>query len=111
MNRLTKYVLTRPLTAIMAILCLIVFGASSILSTRMEITPEMNMPMLIVRTMYAGANPEDIDELVSQKIEGSVGDLSGIKTVTSTSSENMSMVMIQYQYSTDINEAYDDLKK
>lgn len=111
MNGLTKYVLTRPLTAIMAILCLIVFGASSILSTRMEITPEMNMPMLIVRTVYAGANPEDIDELVSQKIEGSVGDLSGIKTVTSTSSENMSMVMIQYQYSTNINEAYDDLKK
>ena len=111
MSGLTRYVLARPLTAIMAVLCLIVFGASSILNTRMEITPEMNTPMLIVRTMYAGANPEDIDELVSQKIEDSAGALSGIKTITSTSAENMSMVMIQYQYSTDINEAYDDLKK
>lgn len=111
MRGLTRFVLKRPLTAIMAVLCLIVFGYSSIVSTRTELTPEMNMPMMIIRTVYTGANPEDVDELVSKKLEDAVGALSGVKSVTSTSSESMSMVMIQYDYGQDIDEAYDDLKK
>ncbi|WP_125143380.1 efflux RND transporter permease subunit [Clostridium transplantifaecale] len=111
MTGLTKYVLKRPLTAIMAVLCLVVFGFSSVMNTKTEITPEMNMPMLIIRTVYSGANPEDVDELVSKKIEDAVGALSGVKNVTSTSSESMSMVMVQYDYGQDIDEAYDDLKK
>lgn len=111
MSGLTKLVLKRPLTAIMTVLCLIVFGFSSVTSMKTEITPEMNMPMLIIRTTYAGANPEDVDELVSKKIEDAVGSLSGIKNVSSTSSEGMSMVMVQYNYSQDIDQAYDDMKK
>ncbi|MDW2796713.1 efflux RND transporter permease subunit [Clostridium boliviensis] len=111
MNQLTKIVLRRPVTVIMCLLCLVVFGASSVLSSRQELTPEMSMPMLMVVTPYPGAQPKDVDELISKKIENSVGALSGIKKVTSKSSENRSTVTLQYEYGTDLDKAYDDLKK
>ncbi len=108
---LTKFVLKRPVTAVLCVLCLVVFGLSSVASSTLEQIPEMNMPIMIVNTVYAGASPEDIDELVTQPIEDAVDTLSGLDSVTSTSNENSSIVIIQYEYSTDIDEAYIDLKK
>ena len=95
----------------MCILCLIFFGYSSITGAKMELTPDMDMPMLLVMTTYSGANPEDVNDLVTKEIEDQVGALSGLKSITSTSSEGMSIVMLEYEYGTDTDEAYDDLKK
>lgn len=111
MKNLTRIVLKRPITMIMCLMCLVVFGFSSVKNSRQELTPEMNMPMLMVMTTYSGAQPKDIDELISKKIENAAGSLSGIKKVTSNSSENRSLVTLQYEYGTDLDKAYDDLKK
>ncbi|GLB30904.1 multidrug transporter [Lacrimispora amygdalina] len=108
---MTKFVLKRPITAVLAVLCLLVFGLSSVLSAKMELTPEMNFPMLLVTTTYAGASPEDVNDLVTKPIEESVGTLSGIKNVQSSSQQNLSIVYMEYNYGTDMNKAYNDLKK
>lgn len=108
---LTKAVLKRPVTTVLVVLCLIVFGVSSIFSSKLELTPEMEMPMLIVTAVYPGASPDDVEELVTKPIENEIGTLTGVDTVMSMSSENMAMVMLSYDYGMDIDQAYDDLKK
>lgn len=108
---LTKTVLRRPVTTVLVVLCLIVFGISSIFSSKLELMSEMDMPMLIVSAVYPGASPDDVEELVIKVIEDEVGTLSGIDTIMSLSSENFGMVMLSYDYGQDIDVAYDDLKK
>ena len=108
---LTKSVLKRPVTTVLVVLCLIVFGLQSVLSAKMELMPTMDMPMLIIATIYPGASPEDVNDLVTTEIEDTIGSLSGVDTIQSMSMENMSMVIIQYDYGKDIDDAYDDLKK
>lgn len=108
---LTKSVLKRPVTVLMVILCLIVFGLQSVLGSKLELMPSMDMPVLIVYSVYPGASPEDVNDLVSTKIEDEIGSLSGVDTIQSRSMENVSLVIIQYDYGKDIDEAYDDLKK
>ena len=54
--------------------------------------------MLIVTTTYAGTNPEDMEELVTSKIEDQISTLSDIQRVTAQSTEGQSMVLIQYEY-------------
>ena len=108
---LTKYVLKRPVTTVLAILCLVVFGLSSVTSSKLELIPEMNMPMMLVSTVYPGASPDDINELVTGPIEDQVGILNGIKNTTSMSSENVSIVLLEYEYGTDMDKAYTALKK
>jgi multidrug efflux pump subunit AcrB len=108
---LTRLVLRRPVSAIIIIFGLIVFGVMSILSLPQELTPEMELPMLIVSTVYPGAGPEDVEKLVTREIEGAVGSLSNMKTVTSTSSENMSLLILSYNYGTNMDISYTDLKE
>lgn len=108
---LTKTVLKRPVTTVLCVLCLMVFGFISLFSSKMELTPEMNMPMMVISTIYVGASPEDVDDLLTKPIEDQVGQLSGIDSISSVSSENSSMVLLQYDYGTDMDKAYSDLKK
>ncbi len=108
---LTKTVLKRPVTTILAVLCLLVFGLSSVLSSKMELTPEMNFPMMMITAVYAGASPDDVNELVTKPVEESVGTLSGVKNIQSFSQENISIVMMEYEYGSNMDKAYSDLKK
>ena len=108
---ITRYVLKHPVTTIMGLLCLIVFGISSVFSAKLEQMPEMETPMMIISASYSGAGPEDVDELVTQPIEDAVSTLEGVKSLSSTSSEGRSRVMLEYDYGTDMDEAYDELKK
>lgn len=108
---ITKYVLKHPVTTVMALLCLIVFGISSIFSAKLEQMPDMETPMLIVRASYSGAGPEDICELVTEPIEDAISTLEGVKSMSSSSNDGSAMVMLEYDYGTDMDEAYDNLKK
>ena len=108
---LTKAVLKRPVTTVLVILCLIVFGLMSVFSSTTELMPEMDMPMMVIVGVYPGASPDDVTELVTKPVEDAVGTLSGIDGVTSYSAENMSLVLLEYEYGTDMDQAYDDLKK
>lgn len=107
---LTKFSLKRPVTTLLVVLALAVFGISSLLGLRLELMPDMDMPVMMVMTIYPGADPESVEELVSSEIEGKVGALSGVDSVTTYSQENSSMVLLQYDYSVDINDAYLDLR-
>lgn len=107
---LTRLSLKRPVSTLLLVLALVVFGFSSLLSLRLELMPDMDMPIMMVMTVYPGADPESVEALVSGEIEGQVASLSGVDSVMSYSQENVSMVLLQYDYSVDTNDAYLDLR-
>ena len=111
MKSLTKFSLKRPVTMVLSLITILYFGLQAVFSSPVELTPEMNMPIHLIMTTYAGAAPEDIDELISKPIEDSLSTLSGLDTITSMSMENASVVMIQYNYGTNMDTAYMNLKK
>ena len=108
---LTKLALRRPVSAVLIIIMIILFGFTSFGDLEQELTPEMETPMLMIMTVYSGAGPEDVEDLITSPLEDAIASLSDVKTVTSRSAENQSMIMIQYEYGTDMDEAYDALKR
>ena len=108
---ITRLVLKRPVTVFMALLCLIVFGISSVFNADLEQMPDTDQPMMIVMANYSGTSPEDMDELVTKPIEDQVSTLEGVKSMTSNTSEGRSMIMLEYEYETDMDEAYENLKQ
>ena len=108
---LSKFALKRPVTIIMCLITIVYFGFQSVLGAKVELTPEMELPMLLISTVYAGASPEDINELIISKEEDAISTLSGVDTVQAVSMENVAIVMIQYEYGTNMDTAYIDLKK
>ena len=110
MNSLTKLALKRPVSALLIVLALVVFGINSVLGFKLELTPDMEMPMLFVMTIYQGGDPETTEELVTKVVEDIGKTLSGVDSITSQTSANYSMVMFTYDYGTDTSEAYSDLR-
>ena len=111
MIAITKLILRRPVSTFLAVLSLLFFGFIAFTTMKMELLPDMNFPYMIVSTVYPGASPEDIDELVSKPIEEEVSLLSDVEEVQSRSLENVSMVIVRYRYGTTMDRAYDKLKK
>ena len=78
MNKLTKTVLQRPVAALVIVVSLIIFGISSIAGMNLQLTPDMDMPVMLVMTVYPQAGPEDVERLVTEKIEDGCGTISGL---------------------------------
>ena len=76
---LTKLAMRRPVSTALIVLALVVFGLTSVLSFRLELTPDMEMPMLLVYTIYPGADPESVEELVTKPVESAGAEQSGVK--------------------------------
>ncbi len=107
---LTKTALKRPVSCVLIVVALVVFSISSLLGFKLELTPNMELPMLIVLSIYPGADPETVDELVTSVVEDAGSSLSGVEEVISQSYENQSMVLFQYEYGVDIDDCYSDLR-
>ncbi len=110
MKSLITLALRRPVTIVLSIITLLVFGFTSIISTPLELIPEMNLPMMIVVTPYPNASPEDVEALVTRRIEDASETVTGVKNIMSQSAENSSMVMLELEYGADMAEAKEDLR-
>lgn len=107
---LTKLALKRPVSSLLIVLALVVFGIGSIFGFKLELQPDMEMPMLLVITTYPGADRESVEELVTREVEGVGATLSGVETYTSTVSDSYTITMFSYDYDIDIDDAYLDLR-
>jgi len=111
MIKLTETIVKRPIAAIIIISAVIIFGGMAIFSMPQELTPEMEMPMLVISTVYPGAGPEDVDQLVSSVIKDAVGAQSGVRSITSQSASNVSFIIMQYEYGYDMDRAYNNVSR
>lgn len=102
---LTKLALKRPVSLLMCVLCVLVLGFSAITGMPMELTPPMEFPMFTVNTYYPNAAPEDVEKLVSKPIEDILATVSGVKNLTSYSTENASMIYMEFDYNADLDKA------
>ncbi|MBP1558760.1 MAG: efflux RND transporter permease subunit [Oscillospiraceae bacterium] len=94
----------RPVAMLMAVLSVLVFGFVSITNTPITLLPDMNLPMLVVYTGYPNAGPSEVESLVTDPLEATLGSLSGVQSVDSISSEGASVIMLTYNFGTDLTE-------
>ena len=105
-----QLVLRRPMSVIMLILGVVVFGSASLRSMPLEYMPDMEMPMELVMITWPGADADSVDRLLTQPLEEECESLSDLDSLNSYSSENYTMLQLTYHYGTDMNDAYSNLK-
>ncbi|UJW84972.1 efflux RND transporter permease subunit [Devosia sp. SL43] len=107
---LTAISVRHPVFATMVMVAIIVFGVSAYSTLPIEQYPDVDFPVVAVLTPYTGASPEAVETKVTQPIEEAVNTLSGIDTVTSTSSAGHSTVILQFTLETDSAVAAQDVR-
>ena len=105
-----KLAINRPITTLMYIITLVIFGLMSFKSMPSALFPNIDFPMVTVKTVYPGAEASTIESQVTDKIEEAISRIGGIDSITSSSSEGISVVMIKFFLERDINEATNDVR-
>jgi len=101
----------RPVFATMLVMALVVLGIVSYPSIGVDLFPKVDLPMVNIRTELKGASPEIMDIDVTDKIEESVNTISGIKTITSSSTEGASNITVEFVLEKDIDLAVQDVRE
>ncbi len=102
---MTNFALKNPISVIVLAVLLFIIGMMSFTGMRRESFPEIKIPYIFVTTVYPGANPPEIENLITQKIEDRLEGLDGVKKMTSTSNESYSNIFLEFDPAVKIEDA------
>ncbi len=108
---LAKFSVRKPVTVLVICICILIVGAVSFTRTNIDLMPDINMPMAFVMTSYAGAGPEEVENMVTKPMEEAMASVSGVKELYSYSLANVSMVLLMFDYSENIDDAAMDMRE
>ncbi len=100
----------RPVFAIVISLLIVIFGIISFQRLPLREYPDIDAPIVSVRTNYTGAAANVVETRITQVIEDSVSGIEGIKSITSQSSDGSSSISIEFEISRDIDAAANDVR-
>lgn len=102
---ITKYAIRHRLSVYFLILILCLGGVGVYVSMPRESFPEVEVPFILVYTIYPGVSPTDMETLVTRPIETELKAVSGIKEISSTTSEGLSSIAVEFNPETDLETA------
>ncbi|HPE16885.1 MAG TPA: efflux RND transporter permease subunit, partial [Oscillospiraceae bacterium] len=109
--KLADFCIRRHVTTIMIFVVLAIFGTMAFQNLSLALLPNMEIPMAVVYTTYSGAGPEEVEQLVTRKLEAACASVNGMKSLSSTSAENISTIMVTFEDGTDMDTAALDLRE
>ena len=101
----------RPVFATMSIMSFVVLGLVSMGRLGIDLFPEVNFPFINVGVVFPGAAPEEVESLVTQKVEDAVSGINGVKRVISTSTEGFSRVGVELRLEVDAQAAAAEVRE
>nr|WP_174506578.1 efflux RND transporter permease subunit [Acinetobacter sp. Marseille-Q1620] len=107
----TRISVKYPVFTIMMMFCLMVLGLASWQRMSVEEFPDVDFPFVVIYTNYAGASPEAVESEVTKKLEDQINTISGLKQITSQSSEGLSMIVAQFNLDVSSNTAAQDVRE
>src|ERR1041384_3328410 len=107
---LPRISIQRPVLASMMSLAIILFGVIGLSRLPVRELPDIDPPIVSVVTVYPGANAQVVETEVTEKLEEEINNIEGIKTLTSTSREQVSNITIEFDLSRDIDVAAQDVR-
>ncbi|UNE54363.1 efflux RND transporter permease subunit [Bartonella machadoae] len=100
----------RPVFTFVLNAMIMIAGFSAWLNVDVRELPDVDIPVLTIMTIFSGASAETIDREVTKNIEDAVSRVSGVKTISSSSSFGRSRVEINFNVGVDLNVAASDIR-
>ena len=80
-------------------------GALAYVTLPKESNPSIEIPNIVITTIYPGASPSDVENLITQLIEQEVQSINGIEQMRSTSTEGVSTIVVEFTPDVSMDEA------
>ncbi|AXA39026.1 efflux RND transporter permease subunit [Rhizobium leguminosarum] len=106
----TALFVRRPILALVFNTLMVVAGLAAYVGVEVRELPDVDRPVVTVRTTFDGASPQTIDQELTKVIEGAVARVSGLKSISSTSSFGQSRVTLEFSDAIDLAVAANDVR-
>jgi multidrug efflux pump subunit AcrB len=108
--KITDFAVKHKTSVVVLTVVLVLGGLFSYVTIPKEATPSIEIPIIVVTTVYPGVSPDDIESLITQEIEQEVQSVNGIKEIRSSSKEGVSTVVVEFEPEVSIDEAYQKVR-
>ena len=110
MKNIIRWFIKNTVAANLLMIFIIIAGFFTLSRLRMEVFPDIAIPIINVSVIYPGSSPEDVEESICVKIEEQVQGINGIKKITSTSNEGYGSINVEVENGYDLDEVKDEVK-
>ena len=107
---ITKTTLRHPVLTLIVFALLGILGIFTLKDAAIALMPDIDSPYISVSTIYENAGPESVEKSVTKLLEGQLVSVSGLKNITSSSSEGRSWILLEFNYGTDLDIATNDVR-
>ncbi|HPG11025.1 MAG TPA: efflux RND transporter permease subunit [Chitinophagaceae bacterium] len=107
---LSELSLRRPVLAMVCSIVIIIFGIIGYKFLGVREYPAIDPAVINVRTSYAGANADIIEQQITEPIEKAVNGVQGVKNITSSSSQGSSNITVEFELNVDLEQAANDVR-
>jgi HAE1 family hydrophobic/amphiphilic exporter-1 len=107
---LMRQVVNKPTTVLIISSLLFLLGIFMTTLIPQQFMPDFDYPIITVSTTYEGAAPEEVENSISKIMESTLLGIAGIENISSTSSEGLSTVALEFSFSTNLDEATNDIR-
>lgn len=108
---LSSFAINNRISVLVLLVLIAIMGIVSYLTIPKESFPSINIPNIFVVTVYPGVSPEDMESLITRKLEDELGNISDIKNMTSSSAEGYSNINLEFEPSIDIEDALQKVRE
>ncbi|PZX08152.1 HAE1 family hydrophobic/amphiphilic exporter-1 [Psychrobacillus insolitus] len=107
--KISDFSIKRPVFTIVIMMLVIILGGVSFFKIPITLIPDLNPPIAVVVTNYAGASPVEVDEKITKPLEASLSTLPGIKSINSTSQEGANFILLEFDWAMDMDDVQLDV--
>lgn len=108
---ITEISIKRPSLIIVLFSVFALLGFIGYKNLSYELMPDFNQPVVVIRTVYPGAEPNEVETSVSRKIEDALSNLEGVDYLVTKSLPNASIIIANLKYGTDLDKAMQDAQR
>ena len=108
---ITEISIKRPSLIIVLFSVLSLLGIIGYKNLSYELLPDFNQPVVVIKTIYPGAEPNEVETSVSRKIEDALSNLEGVDYLETKSMQNASIIIANLKYGTNLNIAMQDAQR
>ena len=109
MLRLIQLSIERPIAIVSLMILIVFFGYIAASSVPIQMSPDIEKPMLQVRVSWPGAAPEDVDREIIGRLEKEFSNLSLVEEISSNSSTGSARISLTYSSGTDMDKSLTEL--
>lgn len=108
---ITEISIKRPSLIIVLFSVFTLLGFIGYKNLSYELMPDFNQPVVVIKTVYPGAEPNEVETSVSRKIEDALSNLEGVDYLVTKSLPNASIIIANLKYGTDLDKAMQDAQR